>query len=113
MPSGWLPRATACRNILFPMLTLDPLTHGHFEPHTGQVFLSGEASLTLHEVKVLGQKRTEAPREPFSLLFRGLQGLRLPQGIYRMKNESLGELEIFITQVGDGVKGSEFEAIFT
>jgi hypothetical protein len=95
------------------MHTLDQLTLSHFEPHTGQVFLSGEVALTLHEVKVLGQKRTEAAREPFSLLFRGLQGLRLAQGIYRMKNESLGELEIFITQVGDGGKGSEFEAIFT
>jgi hypothetical protein len=30
-----------------------------------------------------------------------------------MKNESLGELEMSITQEGDGAKGSEFEAIFT
>jgi hypothetical protein len=69
--------------------------------------------LTLHDAKLLGPRRTEALRDPFSLLFRGPQRLRLPQGIYRMKNESLGELEMSITQEGDGAKGSEFEAIFT
>ena len=95
------------------MLTLDPLTHDHFEPLIGQAYLIGETVLTLHDAKLLGHRRTEALRDPFSLLVCGPQGLRLPQGIYHMKNESLGELEMFITQVGDGAKGSEFEAIFS
>jgi hypothetical protein len=37
----------------------------------------------------------------------------MPQGIYRLKNDTLGELEIFITQLADGAQGSEFEAVFT
>jgi hypothetical protein len=95
------------------MIFLDQITHGHFEPLTGQVFQSGELALTLDAVELLGNKRADAARDPFSLLFRGPQGLRVAQGIYRLKNESLGEMEIFITQVADGPKGSQFEAVFT
>lgn len=95
------------------MASLDQLTHGDFEPLTGQVFQCGEVSLTLHSAGLLGHKRPEIAREPFSLVFRGPQGLRAAQGIYRLQNETLGELEIFITQVADGPQGSEFEAVFT
>jgi hypothetical protein len=100
-------------SFLSSMLPLDPLTCETFTALAGQIFTSGEVSLTLHIVKKLGNKHQEALRDPFSLLFHGPQGLRLGQGIYRLKNECLGELEIFITQVADGPKGSEFEAIFT
>ena len=95
------------------MLPLEPLTCDQFTPLIGQVFQSGGVALTLHAVKVLGHKREEAAREPFSLLFRGPQGLRVGQGTYQLSNPSLGELEIFITQVADGPQGSEFEAVFT
>ena len=95
------------------MLPLNRLTCETFTALAGQVFTSGEVSLTLHTVKKLGNKHQEALRDPFSLLFRGPQGLRLGQGIYRLTNKSLGELEVFITQVADGPKVSEFEAIFT
>lgn len=95
------------------MKTLEELTHGDFVPLTGQAFLSGDVALTLHLAEALGHQRQGALREPFSLLFRGPQGLRAPQGIYRLKNETLGELEIFITQVADGPQGSEFEAVFS
>lgn len=95
------------------MLPLDQLNCETFAALAGQVFTSGEVSLTLHSVKKLGNPHQDARRDPFSLLFLGPPGLRAAQGIYRLKNESLGELEIFITQVGDGSQGSEFEAIFT
>ena len=95
------------------MIPLDQLTHSHFEPLIGQVFLCGEISLTLSAAKLLGHKRPEIAREPFSLLFRGCQGMRAPQGIYQLKNETLGEREIFITQLADEPQGSEFEAVFT
>jgi hypothetical protein len=52
-------------------------------------------------------------RDPFSVIFTGPQGLRVPQGTYQFECETLGEIGMFITQVADGANGSEFEAIFT
>lgn len=95
------------------MLSLDQLTCEMFAPLTSQVFQSGEVELKLKVAKVLGNRRHEASREPFSLLFQGPPGMRAGQGIYRLAHQSLGELEMFITQVADGPDGSEFEAIFT
>lgn len=95
------------------MLPLDQLTCETFCPLVGQLFLVPHVELKLAAVKTLGHRSAEALRDPFSLLFCAAQGLRLPQGIYQMKNDSLSEIEIFITQVADGPNGAEFEAIFT
>ena len=86
-----------------------PLVGGGFTATAGNVAVG----LRLDEVRKLGHRRSGATRDPFSLLFRGPQGLRLPQGIYLLSCEAFGEVELFITQVADGAKGSEFEAIFT
>lgn len=99
------------------MIPLESVDHDTFAPLTGQVFstttASGRLEIQLGEVKKLGHRRADAARDPFSLIFRGPQGLRLPQGTYVLACESLGEIELFITQVADGPQGSEFEAIFT
>jgi len=68
--------------------------------------------LTLEQIRELGNRRPDSPRDPFALSFRGKTGVRLPQGIYRLSHPELGSLEIFLTQNADGPKGSEFEAIF-
>ncbi len=39
--------------------------------------------------------------------------LRLPQGICQFHRDDFGTAGIFITQTGDGARGSEFEAVFT
>ena len=99
------------------MIPLESVGYDTFSPLIGRTFTTtiGEVrvELELSEVKKLGHKRMEASRDPFSLLFRGLQELRLAQGIYCFECEALGEIELFITQVGKGAQGSEFEAIFT
>ncbi|MES2659179.1 MAG: hypothetical protein V4689_11225 [Verrucomicrobiota bacterium] len=99
------------------MIPLEGVRFDAFAPLDGHVFLSviGDVliELRLHDVRKLGHKRTDAARDPFSLTFRGWHGLRLPQGTCGFSCESLGEIEFFITQVGDGARGSEFEAIFT
>ena len=51
-------------------------------------------------------------RDPFTLTFRGPAELRLPQGIYRMGNAQLGEMEIFIVQIAVDQTSSTFEAVF-
>ena len=99
------------------MIPLESVSHETFAPLVGRAFTvmtsNGPVELTLAGAKLLGHKRDEATRDPFSLAFRGPQALRLPQGIYPFSCGDLGEIEFFITQVADGAKGSEFEAIFT
>jgi uncharacterized protein DUF6916 len=53
-----------------------------------------------------------ATRDPFTLTFRGPSELRLPQGIYRMSNAQLGEMEIFLVQIAADQTSSTFEAVF-
>jgi len=95
------------------LLTLQP---SDFTGLLGGVFRIAAAppvELRLREVKLLGQKRPDAPRDPFSLAFTGSSGLRIPQGIHRLECSALGGLEVFMVQVGDGPQESEFEVVFT
>lgn len=99
------------------MIALESLQHAMFADLVGQIFTlhtsAGNTGLVLAGAQLLGHKRTESHRDPFSLVFRGGRGIRVPQGIYRLECETLGAMEIFIAQVGDGAQGAEFEAIFT
>jgi hypothetical protein len=51
-------------------------------------------------------------REPFTLTFRGPAPLRLPQGIYKLSNATIGEMEIFLVQIAADETCSTFEAVF-
>jgi|ERR1043166_2502221 hypothetical protein len=51
-------------------------------------------------------------RDPFTLTFHGPAPLRLPQGIYRMSNAAIGEMEIFLVQIAADENCSTFEAVF-
>jgi hypothetical protein len=51
-------------------------------------------------------------RDPFTLTFRGPPPLRLPQGIYKLSNAQLGEMEIFLVQIAADETSSTFEAVF-
>lgn len=53
-----------------------------------------------------------ATRDAFTLTFRGPAPLRLPQGIYRMSNAQLGEMEIFLVQIAADQTSSTVEAVF-
>jgi hypothetical protein len=75
------------------------------------VFQDGTLPLKLSEARPLGV-RPESLREPFALAFVGRAGLTLPQGIYKMRNATLGEMEIFLVQVAVDQTGSTFEAVF-
>jgi hypothetical protein len=75
------------------------------------VFSDGALPLQLSEARPLGG-RPESIREPFALTFLGRAGLRLPQGIYKMRNAALGEMDIFLVQVAADQSGSTFEAVF-
>lgn len=86
-----------------------------FLPWVGRSFqlagLPAPVTLELAQCRPMGAPWPGGKREPFALDFLGTPGLRLPQHIYRFESESIA-FEIFISQVGDGPKGSEFEAVF-
>lgn len=67
--------------------------------------------LQLSEARPLGAVHRVVEREPFTLTFRG-PPLRLPQGIYRMSNTTIGEMEIFLVQIAVDETTSTFEAVF-
>lgn len=97
------------------MIDLNDVQYDTFKPFEGRVFNigpHGEAELTLVEVSAGGASPGEGFRPPFSLLFRGASGFRLPQGIYRFECPDLGVTEIFITQIKDDAEGSFFQAVF-
>ena len=75
------------------------------------VFTDGALPLKLAEARPLGV-RPESIREPFALTFPGPAQLRLPQGIYKMRNATLGEIEIFLVQIAADQSSSAFEAVF-
>lgn len=93
------------------MLDLATATHAQFEACLNQPFAL-QPALVLAEVRALGAARSGTTRAPFALTFRGAPGLRIPQQIHHLENATLGALEIFLVQTGDGPGGSFFEAVF-
>ena len=70
-------------------------------------------SVTLIEVKPLKpQPFPGMLREPFSLLFKSQSRVILPQKIYRMKNASLGDLEIFLVPVAQDAGAVVYQAVY-
>ena len=50
--------------------------------------------------------------DPFALLFRGPGDKPLPQRLYPLHHETLGELNIFLVPIGIDEKGRYYEAFF-
>lgn len=68
--------------------------------------------LKLSDARPLGTVHRVAEREPFMLTFRGPAPLRLSQGIYKMNNATVGEMEVFLVQIAADETSSTFEAVF-
>lgn len=93
------------------------MTFESFYSCTGQVFsveLGASAfDLTLVEARPLpGQPMPGISRQPFVLLFRSGSAVMLPQSLYRMNNQTLGKVEIFIVPVARDTAGILYEAVF-
>lgn len=50
--------------------------------------------------------------EQFALLFHGPQNPFLPQAIYHVEHDHLGELDLFLVPVGKVQDGFQYEAVF-
>jgi len=96
---------------------LGELTKDSFEPLRGERFVVSAADvgeLELELTEVLGSGlRGKAKREQFALHFDGPAKPILPQSIYRLENERMGVLEIFLVPVAGDEKGTTYEAVFT
>lgn len=107
------------------MTQLKDLTLESFAGLVGQSLMlrqedGGERALELIEATSRGESpnSNSAERRPFSLLFvdpASSVAEHLPQGIYRIAHDQLGEYDLFIVPLGpnaDGV-GIRYEAIFS
>ncbi len=75
-----------------------------------------ERTVELELVEVLGAENGMPlieGAERFSLYFLGPGDFYLPQRIYRMKHDELGDLDIFIVPVSKGATGYRYEAVFS
>ena len=95
-------------------MTLDHLNSLVFAEHLNTTFrLTGpdSTSLALELVQVT-DKDPEGPVEQFSLIFQGPATPNYPQGIYPVKHESLGALELFFVPLGPEGSSMRYQVIF-
>jgi len=97
------------------MLDLAKVQCADFAPCVNQDFEIATSSAPL-VLQLSAAHAREAPegatRDPFTLTFRGPPPLRLAQGIYKMSNAQVGEMEIFLVQIAADQTSSTFEAVF-
>jgi hypothetical protein len=91
---------------------LEDLTVDQFRPLLHDSFRIAPDGAPAFEVELV--EVTEIPREPggrtpFSLVFQGGPDPPLPQGIYRVEHDELGELDIFLVPIA----ADRYEAVFT
>jgi len=68
--------------------------------------------LTLVEATALSTYGAEVSRPPFSLVFEMPGEQRLNQGLVSLRNESLGEAEIFLVPMAKTAGGIRYAATF-
>ncbi|MDX6496831.1 MAG: hypothetical protein QOG23_91 [Blastocatellia bacterium] len=93
------------------------LTEKEFSQHVNTKFqlnLDGqEIELELVEVKgYLPQAHEETGMERFSVFFDGPGSVHLPQRLYALQHEQMGEVEIFLVPISGNEKGFRYEAVF-
>jgi len=95
---------------------LDKFTRADFAPLLGSNFKleagSATQELELIAADATGASQVSAPRQTFSLLFRGPHAPLLLQRIYPLTHSSLGTLEIFLVPIGPDDQGQRYQAIF-
>lgn len=93
------------------------LSREAFAGRTNEAFdvSMGESSVAMTLVEVQSLNPHPYPgmmREPFSLIFRSGSPVVFPQKTYRLKNATLGALDVFLVPVGRDVQGVLYQAVF-
>lgn len=98
---------------------LDKLRKEDFDGCLNQTFrihVEGRDPIETELVEVSGlPSHDDDPdrRQPFSLVFRGPKDAPLEQGIFRIENDTLGRLDLFLVTNGPDKEGMRHEAVFT
>ncbi len=90
----------------------EPLVDSSFTLSLEGVEGTAEAVLSEAKVSPAGKYAQEA-RDPFVLLFRLPQELKLEQSLYQMENDKLGKIALFLVPVKNDETGHYLEAIFS
>ena len=94
---------------------LESFTIDVFAGRVGERFrlvADGEAlAVTLVECEQLGG--TAMSRVPFSLVFLGPREPLLPQRIYPLGHDELGDFDLFLVPIARDDEGTRYEAVFT
>ncbi len=69
-------------------------------------------SLTLIEAELLPNRLKPGVRPPFSLIFVANTPQMLPQRLYHLEQEALGQITLFLVPVGKKPEGFEYQALF-
>jgi hypothetical protein len=101
-------------------MTIPVISHEDFEPYAGGRFVildAGGPMEVVDLIEVSPLKKYVAPdseRTPFSLLFKSCDSSSniLPQKLYRMAHDDMGELEIFLVPIARDESGVTYEAAF-
>lgn len=93
------------------------LSHETFAARANETFDlgMGESAMPLTLVEVQPLTTHAYPgmlRSPFSLMFRSGSPVVLPQKVYRLKNATMGPVDIFLVPVGRDVSGVVYQAVF-
>jgi hypothetical protein len=89
-----------------------------FKDRVGSTFTLREdgfpaIALTLEEAKPLPvHYAPKGVRPPFSLMFLGADPRILPQNLYRLGHDAMGEVAIFLVPVGKDERGVTYQALF-
>jgi hypothetical protein len=93
------------------------LTEKEFSRHLHSKFqlelLDRKLELKLVEVKgYLPQENEQGGMERFSTFFVGPGDARLPQSVYSLTHEQMGEFDIFLVPISGDQNGFRYEAVF-
>lgn len=90
-----------------------------FAAHLGTIFTLVDPEGTTTELvltEVVAQsslKRSDAPREPFSLQFKAADGGVRPQFSYLLQHAAMGDQHIFLVPIAKDDSGVTYEACFS
>lgn len=94
---------------------MELLTLEHFAGCVNETFAAEFDGMQMEFVLVEARPlaaRPDAPRAPFSLLFRNAAPIVFPQQIYPMRHARVGEVGIFLVPIAQERAGFLYQAVF-
>ncbi len=79
------------------------------------IHVESQPVIEVELVEVLENERAKPPqaqRTPFSIVFRGPGEILLPQQMYRLENDKLGKIELFLVPIIPDQNNNFYEAVF-